>query len=94
MLQLVREAFVRETLIRRARDIRPGPSVRGRRVGIVQNRRDEKDYLSSRLIYRRLDTSSISRNFAFNARSACVASILEGIFEILYFIYVALALRQ
>jgi len=41
----------------RERDTRLRPTCRGRRVGTAQNRRDEKDCLSNRLVYRRLGIS-------------------------------------
>ncbi len=43
--------------VRQAHDTHPRPNGRDLLVGTVQNKRDGKDFLSTRLAYRRLDTS-------------------------------------
>ena len=43
--------------VRRAHDTRPRPNGQDLLAGTVLNRRDGKDFLSTRLAYRRLDTS-------------------------------------
>src|SRR5688572_33153181 len=50
--------FVRLAAIRRARGTHLRPIFQGRRAGTAQNKTDDTDYLSIRLVYRRLDTSS------------------------------------
>jgi hypothetical protein len=49
--------FVPEAAVHRGRDTHLLPTCPDRQAGTAQNRRDEKDYLSTRLAYRRLDIS-------------------------------------
>src|SRR6185503_7282288 len=50
--------FVRWGAIRRAPGTHPRPISQGPQAGTARNRTDDTDYLSIRLVYRRLDTSS------------------------------------